>query len=423
MTISGQGQFPGWVALLPVSGTALLLAAGTAGGQVPGFTSRPMTTIGDLSYSWYLWHWPVLMFTGRLWPAADWALPVAAVASLGPAWLSFRYLENPLHHDSRIRGRRVVALAVVCAAVPALACIGLWLGTRAHWGSDNIRRIDAQVAPLHGDVTTGCNREVAPDQQPPGACLSGPAATGPPIYLLGDSNAGQFTEAVRRAGHLADSPVTVATVGGCPFIHATGYTVGAGGPTCRAFVAETTKDLSQQPPGVVVLAMASDLVIADPHWTIQADSGYVARSPESKARLWSSSLAASIRALRAAGHRVILVQPLPHFFVDPGDLVVWGAEWCPTMAVARNPESCGMTMTVREVAEQQARAVRAGAAAAATGGATVLQLRDHYCPGGVCATNRGGRWLYRDGIHISVPESERLGPRFAVAIQQALRSR
>jgi WD40 repeat protein len=62
-----------------------------------------MVKIGDLSYSWYLWHWPLIVFGAIVWPSSRLVLVFLGVASLIPAWLSATYIENP------IRQRKVLA--------------------------------------------------------------------------------------------------------------------------------------------------------------------------------------------------------------------------------------------------------------------------------------------------------------------------
>ena len=64
----GASEFPGTVALLPVGGSALLIACGSAAarhGPAPITSLRPMVFLGDISYSLYLWHWPIIV----LWKA------------------------------------------------------------------------------------------------------------------------------------------------------------------------------------------------------------------------------------------------------------------------------------------------------------------------------------------------------------------
>ena len=65
------------------------------------------------------------MFARALWPTDRWIGPVAAAVSLLPAWLSFRFVEDPIRFNPRLRGRRVLMLAALSIAVPVAACGGL----------------------------------------------------------------------------------------------------------------------------------------------------------------------------------------------------------------------------------------------------------------------------------------------------------
>ena len=66
LVISTETPFPGWIALLPVGGAALLLIAASEGRASPTriLALRPIQHLGDTSYSIYLWHWPLIV----LWP-------------------------------------------------------------------------------------------------------------------------------------------------------------------------------------------------------------------------------------------------------------------------------------------------------------------------------------------------------------------
>lgn len=111
--------YPGFWVLLPVLGTACLIMAGPAGWAAGVLASRPMTGLGVLSFSIYLWHWPVLYFIrtfgwAQTFPNTVWlAVPV----SLLLAWLSYRLVERP------VRYLRSGWVAVVLLALMAL--IGL----------------------------------------------------------------------------------------------------------------------------------------------------------------------------------------------------------------------------------------------------------------------------------------------------------
>ncbi len=123
--------FPGYAALLPVLGTAAVIAGGTAAAGWGAGTligTGPFRFIGKLSYGWYLWHWPVLM----IWPAAfvkdpmvKWNL-IFAVAALGLAFVTYHLVENPVRTRPwlRARSRRGLSLGLsLSAGAAALALL------------------------------------------------------------------------------------------------------------------------------------------------------------------------------------------------------------------------------------------------------------------------------------------------------------
>jgi len=89
VALDGSTTFPGSAALLPVLGTAAVVAGGANGasyGPVRLLGVRPAQLLGRLSYSWYLWHWPVLVLApnvlDRTWPdPSDWSPCSAAQRS------------------------------------------------------------------------------------------------------------------------------------------------------------------------------------------------------------------------------------------------------------------------------------------------------------------------------------------------------
>ncbi|MFI5893118.1 acyltransferase family protein [Actinoplanes sp. NPDC051513] len=118
--------FPGYAALLPVLGTAAVIAGGASAdgwgaGKLMG--TAPFRFIGKLSYGWYLWHWPVLM----IWPLAflrDAGVKsnlVFAVGALGLAFLTYHLVENPVRMRPwlRSRARRGLTLGLILSASAA----------------------------------------------------------------------------------------------------------------------------------------------------------------------------------------------------------------------------------------------------------------------------------------------------------------
>jgi peptidoglycan/LPS O-acetylase OafA/YrhL len=80
-TISPATAFPGPMTIVPVAGTALIIWAGCrSDNPVSEFLgARPFVSLGDISYSLYLWHWPLIVFALLLFPEKTWVALVAAL--------------------------------------------------------------------------------------------------------------------------------------------------------------------------------------------------------------------------------------------------------------------------------------------------------------------------------------------------------
>lgn len=140
--LSDSTPFPGFAALLPTAGTAMIIAWGfRAAESGPGriLSVKPMLWIGGLSYSIYLWHWPFLVLAGAMFggltqtlsPAIG--LAVVAVSVL-PAWVSYRLVEGPMRRNLGTPPEKLDALQVglVLMLVGALAGLSLALVAKSH---------------------------------------------------------------------------------------------------------------------------------------------------------------------------------------------------------------------------------------------------------------------------------------------------
>ena len=389
-----------------MSGTCLLLVAGSATrtgvSRLLGF--GPITRIGDLSYSWYLWHWPLIVFARSLWPGAGYVVPVAALTSLFPAWLAYRYLENPVRLDSRLVGRRAFSLALICIVVPVLASLALSRArlpgqspeTAARLVALSQRHVDEIRHCESGELTERCTWPVARDRGT--------------VMLVGDSNAAQFIEPASRAANAKGYSFSVLTRHACRFVDVIVVRAGRRDPACRSYVVETLRTLEQQSPVLVFIASSSPGIVNSPNIALEDPvTGRVARTLRAKSRAWSEGVTRVHRQLSDAHIPTVLIQTIPQF-----------PNWHPNCAAIRaylDPQSCGASLLRAEVDEYRSAALDAeNRGLRSVPGSVSLDFADLLCGRTKCSTNQGNFWYYRDNYHLSVRGSLRLTPAFVECI-------
>jgi peptidoglycan/LPS O-acetylase OafA/YrhL len=137
-TLSGASPFPGWIALLPVGGAVAMIAGGGATGRFgpARLTSvRPMVFLGGISYSLYLWHWPIInLYT--VWRGKAPGLlsgPVIIVASVLLAWLTKVFVEDKVRLSPLLSGHGWRSVSVALAAVVPAALVWVYLASPVTW--------------------------------------------------------------------------------------------------------------------------------------------------------------------------------------------------------------------------------------------------------------------------------------------------
>ncbi|MCZ7629309.1 MAG: acyltransferase [Microthrixaceae bacterium] len=124
-----------WTVLVVAAAVVVIMTATPDGPGTRLLSSPPLVWVGDRSYGWYLWHWPFVVFAGVLWPDRPGVLVLAAVVSLAPTELSYRFVERRFRFGAQWVGPRTVGLAAVCILVPLLVLVDFaWPPTGA-WGS------------------------------------------------------------------------------------------------------------------------------------------------------------------------------------------------------------------------------------------------------------------------------------------------
>ncbi len=414
-SIGESTPFPGVAVLLPVIGTCLLIASGNASKQ--GVTRvlglRACTQVGDVSYSWYLWHWPLIVFAAALWPGQDNVKLVAAAISLPIAWLSFRFVETPIRLNEGWRGRRAIGLALVCVAVPILACAFLLSAPDLPASNATHEMLTARRV-RHADYVRGCNRGAPIGNQLSKCTWRVPEAKGS-VVLVGDSNAGHFTEGVAGASNNLGYDFSVGTFPTCPFIDLIVKGTALRWDECERFVRETMTSLKANPPSAVVLAASTPIYLRSSGVPFEDPvTGSVATTSEHKAELWSQGLRRTLEQLGESGIPVVVVHTVPQW-------MEWDTRGCAALRVYLAPKSCGTVQTrarVRSFREPAINAERKAISEVPT--STGVDFIEQLCSQRECRTNRENVWLYSDGRHLSVLGSKSLTEGFTAVLRERL---
>ena len=392
--ITSDMVFPGIAALLPVLGTAAVIIGGSGERTPPVSTALAlpgMVWIGALSYSWYLWHWPIIVFTRQLIPENEIALLIAGFGSLLPAWLAYRFVENPIHTSPRIVGAKALVTVALAIAIPAATAWLVLTGAQRSWNNTTILEMSRQITPIPVSFMRGCDFGTPLGEQQDLDCTWHQGARGAPIYLVGDSQAAQFAEATIDAALPLERSVTIGTEGSCPFVATEPGEEPLTSPKCENYVERTISWLATQAPSTVIVGMSGNYV-----------------TPEFESEL-ATRLSRSLEQLTATGHEVLLLQAIPQFPEwSPFNCTVWDA--------TNDSNGCGIAVPNTTMDDRQGEALRLFKHVADETGVQLVDFRPFLLDGTDFSTNRGDTWTYRDMFHISVGESQRLTPQMRSAL-------
>ncbi|MCZ4313797.1 acyltransferase family protein [Comamonadaceae bacterium G21597-S1] len=223
--INAEDPFPGWSALAPTVGAALLIIAGeNRHRSIPGLASRPMVFVGTLSYSAYLWHWPLFAFFryGYGEPGLVACLALIA-ATLLLAWISLEWVERPTRSTTLAFAavfRRQFALPAAAVVLPALVVIyahriGVPLASDTYLSQLAAVKELTRPAFTHDWVCQRQRLEEA-DLANPKCVLGSPEANSSEVILWGDSNAAHYVPMVKAFADHAGFQFRNVAVGACP---------------------------------------------------------------------------------------------------------------------------------------------------------------------------------------------------------------
>lgn len=414
-TFTASTTFPGLNAMVPVAGAVMVMAGGPVGPVSWLLSTAAFRFVGQVSYSLYLWHWPVLVLPaialGRPLSAIEAATAVAA--SLLLSAITWYAVEQPCRKRPatdwtkfRLSSAMWTSLGVTVAMLIAVAVVIRTDGL-AFRGSADFARLEAAVAdidPLR--LGKDClKRKVDSDIVP---CLYG---NGPrEVVMWGDSHANHFGPAFLPWATTANVSIQQVASPGCPPV--TGVDLYINGKLDHTCIAKNQKVLQAvsgwKDVRIVILAARWSLYAETVRARAEASTTtHLARKGSGivsveEARLGlMAGLQDVIARLEAQGKQVVLVSQVPEYEFDPGK--------CLTRALwfAREP-SCQQPRAdaIRRLATSLAILRQA---AAAHPNLRLIETQDAFCDATACKSNkdRSTPW-YHDFDHLSADGARHL---------------
>jgi peptidoglycan/LPS O-acetylase OafA/YrhL len=356
--------FPGLAGLLPVGGATLVVVAGL--GRQPTLAASalswaPVRWLGRISYSLYLWHWPMGIFAGAVLVAAPPPVQAAAgvAASVVLAAATYRWVEDPLRRGRFIGLRPAwnLAAAVIGSAVIALGSLEL-----GHLAVAPFRQGRAAPPPTTVDPLAGLLPAVGPTQDGPlprplippllhihrasvainpnanrrcsllaGDTVNGPCRFGDPsgatdVVLLGDSHLGQWWPALERIATARHWRITFLLKTSCPYEDRP-----ATAPWPRG-ECETWRDGALRR----IAAERPDLVLLASNHRAPATVGGVPVAGETAIQVMRAGAEQTISAIRATGAPVVVIADTPRVPFDPAECLSRNAAHVLACAVPRD---------------------------------------------------------------------------------------
>jgi peptidoglycan/LPS O-acetylase OafA/YrhL len=421
--------WPGYAAALPVLGTAAVIVAGPAAGRAGAgalLGTRPFVRVGDLSYSLYLWHWPLLVAATAHWGGLSPLRGLAVVvASSVPAWLTYRLVENPIRYSRAVSRSPSLALSLganltgvaVAAGVALLLMVASSVGTggtprpapgaavladdprgdpagaatdrTAHLTPDPLRAT-SDVPDVYAD---GCHQNQVEAELL--SCTYGDPHSETVVAVAGDSKIAQWLPALQPLADQNGWKLVTFTKSACSFASAT-VRDGNGDPyrSCTQWSEQLRHHLAdvERPDYVITAQGASEAIGPD-------GAGSRGALVDGLSAMWTD--------LTAAGAQVIVVADNPHPGMNVYECVDEHPDRLTSCTYSRERRrSHGGYSAQREAVKRQPAV-------------TMIDLFDAVCPVEPCAPAIGDVLIYRQGSHITATYVETLTPRLAEALSRA----
>jgi len=398
---TARTPFPGVAAIAPVLGTVLLLFTKDSAFNRRVLGGSVMRFFGLISYSLYLWHWPLISLSKVVMeqePSVAWRAALFG-ASVVLAWLSYKFVETPFRQTTTSAKRSLQRYSLALVSMGAIIAIAIPArGFESRWPSAFVTT-QHRLGHAHDPCLAGYG-SAAPNVSKD--CVLSPAeSSGAPIVVLvGDSHASALKAGIQAAAQKSGMHFEEMTKSSCPFLLNVSRSMTNHPKHLRECAAFNQQVLER----IKVDENIRTVVIAG-FWRVglEEDGPYagIGAAAGTPAQLLHQGLFDIVSMLNAAGKRVVVVQDVPYMRVIPSkrDATCSNGFRQFVNGVPRGDQRCESALAGDTVPDPVGTRIVAEAAAAA--GAVVFDPTPAFCRAGACRFKVDQDLLYVDRQHLS----------------------
>ena len=391
-------RYPGLWALLPSLGAVLVLLD-TPEKQPKHFVSRLMLNqpqlqfIGNISYSLYLWHWPILNLGNHIFGSSTVVQLGLVILSLILATATYYLVENPIHRAPIDSSAKVLIISFAFVAIGFLGMTAWERNAEELLIGPEASRIQAAKFDIPVIYSSDCDTWYHSTKVSP--CIFGSKDAPKTVVMFGDSALAQWFPAISEIFlHKPDWRVIVLTKSACPASQVSYYydRIKANYDVCDIWRKGAMDYIAQQRPALVIMGSTS----------------YPFSQEE-----WIAGTGAVLKHLAPIAGSVAILSPTPYLGFDGPNCLSMKVnipDWMPHRGRCETRLNPPPSPSILEILEN---------AALPYSNVGVIDLSKSVCPDGICRARLSGDIVFRDSQHLTASFVQYLAPAFEHALNAA----